>query len=85
MVSELSIVVRFSTASNFGIVSRFIPIPTKCIARAIVEAKKTESAHVHHNWVRILALIPCLVAAANLLYVQLDLSIQLSISLSIQL
>ena len=54
-------------------------------AQAIVEAKKNESAHVHHNWVRILALIPCSVAAANLLSVQLDLSIQLSISLSIQL
>ena len=57
----------------------------KQVPRAIVEAKKNESAHVHHNWVRILALIPRLVAAANLLSVQLDLSIQLSISLSIQL
>ena len=51
----------------------------------IVEIEKPESAHVNHSWVRILALIPCLVAAANLLYVQLELSIHLSISLSIQL
>ena len=53
--------------------------------RAIIEVENPESAQVNHSWVRILALIPCLVAAANLLYVQLELSIQLSISLSIQL
>ena len=55
------------------------------LTRAFIEVKKPESAHVHHSWVRNLALIPCSVAAANLLSVQLDLSIQLSISLSIQL
>ena len=53
--------------------------------RVIVEADKPESSQVSHNWVRISALIPCLVAATNLLSVQLKLSIQLSISLSIQL
>ena len=56
---------------------------TALYSGAIVEIEKPKSEQVHHSWVRILALIPYLVAAANLLSVQL--SIQLSISLSIQL
>ena len=56
---------------------------TQYLSRAIIEVEKPKSGQVNHSWVRILALIPCLVAAANLLSVQL--SIQLSISLSIQL